>query len=53
MTSSGLSSEWEPSKFRQYPIPLDEIPRLHVDDPDVGRYIAQSVKGLLLNCSFI
>ncbi|XP_033643866.1 hypoxia-inducible factor 1-alpha inhibitor-like [Asterias rubens] len=45
MTSNGQQKSeqnFSSMKFRDYPLPLDDIPRLHVDDPDVSRYIAQT-----------
>ena len=42
------------SGFRQYPFPLDDMPRLHIDDPDLGGYLAQAVSiGSYLLCSIL
>ncbi|XP_038061273.1 hypoxia-inducible factor 1-alpha inhibitor-like [Patiria miniata] len=40
MTSTG--GEWDASQLREYPFPLENIPRLDVNDPEVGRCIAQT-----------
>lgn len=34
---------WEPSQLRRYDLVLDQIPRLHFEDPKVDELMAENV----------
>lgn len=41
--TSEKSSSWEPNQLRRYDLVLDQIPRLHFEDPKVDELMAQNV----------
>lgn len=43
MTTSEKSPGWEASQLRRYDLVLDQIPRLHFEDPKVDELIAENV----------
>lgn len=43
MTTSEKGPGWESSQLRRYDLVLDQIPRLHFEDPKVDELMADNV----------
>lgn len=46
--SSEKSAGWEPSQLRRYDLSLEQIPRLHFEDPKVDELMAENVSCFML-----